>query len=429
MKHQMVLLYYRSILHEKQAERNEILILNHKYRKTAAVLIMAVFILTGLSGCGTVLSEIKSTADELQKKPATDIVSAAGAESGSVSESGTDAVSGEKYAYGTLDDETKQVYDEIVYAFSNRETVRSSTTNVDIIEQAYQAVRYDYCDFFWIESLSYVSYGKDDDITALEITPTYSMTEEEQETLQQQIDAEAESMLADAPTDGSDFDKALYVYETLIREVDYVEGAGNSQNIISVFINHETVCQGYAYATQYLLEKLGVACTTVLGRANGETHAWNLVVMDGSWYYIDTTWGNAQYVYRSVDGEELSEENILHSQYMDYDYFGVTTEMLLTTHEPDAAIELPVCTATADNYYVHKGLYVDVWDADTVGTIIQNGYQNGEEIVRIRFSDTALCEQAVQYFLTEGHLFDYCDGLESVQYLQEANSTVMVLVF
>lgn len=375
-----------------------------------------------LSGCGSIRTEIESAADGLQE-----ILTADSAPTGETMHE-VDSVSEGKYAYGTLDDETKQVYDEIVYAFSNRITVTSSTTDTNVMEQAYQAVRYDYCDFFWIESLSYVKYSREDEITALEIAPTYSMTEEEQEAMQQQIDAEAERMLADAPADGSDFDKALYVYETLIREVDYVVGAENSQNIISVFVNHETVCQGYAYATQYLLEKLGVVCTTVLGTANGETHAWNLVVMDDSYYYIDTTWGNSRFVYRSEDGEELSEENILRFQYMDYDYFGVTTEMLLTTHEPDSGIDLPFCTAMADNYYVHKGLYVDVWDADAVGAIIQCGYENGDEVVRIRFSDMELCEQAVRYFLTDGHVFDYCYGLESVQFLQEADSTVMVLV-
>ncbi|MCC8080678.1 MAG: hypothetical protein LUE14_08030 [Clostridiales bacterium] len=393
-----------------------------KNRKKVSVPVLILSFLIVLSGCGSIRTEIESAADGLQE-----ILTADSAPTGETMPE-VDSVSEGKYAYGTLDDETKQVYDEIVYAFSNRITVTSSTTDTNVMEQAYQAVRYDYCDFFWIESLSYVKYSREDEITALEIAPTYSMTEEEQEAMQQQIDAEAERMLADAPADGSDFDKALYVYETLIREVDYVVGAENSQNIISAFVNHETVCQGYAYATQYLLEKLGVACTTVLGSANGETHAWNLVVMDGFYYYIDTTWGNSQFVYRSEDGEELSEEDILRFQYMDYDYFGVTTEMLLTTHAPDAGINLPVCTATADNYYVHKGLYVDVWDADAVGAIIRSGYENGDEVVRIRFSDMELCEQAVRYFLTDGHVFDYCYGLESVQYLQEADSTVMVLV-
>ncbi|MFR5703889.1 MAG: hypothetical protein ACLUD0_19805 [Eubacterium ramulus] len=67
------------------------------------------------------------------------------------------------------------------------------------------------------------------------VTPEYSMSKEEQKKTQKQIDEEADRMLADAPTDGTDYDKALYVFEKLITEVDYVDDSADNQNIISVF--------------------------------------------------------------------------------------------------------------------------------------------------------------------------------------------------
>ncbi len=385
--------------------------------------LLTVVLAVAASGCTSAVGDADSAAGEAES------LTESGSSADAAQTEDTETASPEKYAYRTLDDEARQVYDEIVYSFLNRENVTVSTTDESVMELAYTAVRYDFCDFFWVDQFRYVQYSRGDEITSLELTPTWTMTEEEQEEVQQQIDAEADRMLADAPTDGSDFEKALYVYETLIREVDYNDSAENSQNIISVFLNHETVCQGYAYATQYLLEKLGVACATVIGRADGQTHAWNLVVMDGEYYYIDTTWGNTQFMYRNESGEELSEEDILRLEYLNYDYFGVTTQDLLVTHEPDSAISLPACTATADNYYVHEGLYVDSWDADAIGTILRSGYESGEGIVRIRFSDADLCRQAEQYFLNDGHLFDYCGEQQSVQYLRDENSSVMVLVF
>ncbi len=422
-----------------------------------AVLLAA--LLVGVSGCGlygglsSVIDEVSEvlagteTADSLTESGVTDRTGrpaeAGGAEdAGSTAESApakdTDLAAGsgsaqtgsvstaEPYAYQTLTQEEQVVYSEIVSAFTSRaEEMQISTTDPAVLEQAYQAVRYDHCEFFWVAEFAYVTYTRGDVITSIEIRPGYAMTAEEQEALQSQVDAEADRMLSGVPADGSDFDKALYVFETLVREVDYDVSAPDCQTILSAFLDHATVCQGYSYATQYLLERLGIPCTTVTGTADGESHAWNLVLLDGAYYYIDTTWGNSQFVNRN----DLGIEEIIPYKYVNYDYFGVTTEMLFRTHQPDGYIPLPVCEATADNYYVHKGLYFDTWDPDRIGEIFRQGYQNGEQIVRVRFSDSGLYEQALQYFLDDGNLFRWCDGLQTARYLENPGSNVLVVVF
>ena len=46
----------------------------------------------------------------------------------------------------------KLVYDEILYAIVHRkEEVQIATTDVEQMELAYLAVRYDYCDLFWLK--------------------------------------------------------------------------------------------------------------------------------------------------------------------------------------------------------------------------------------------------------------------------------------
>ena len=137
-------------------------------------------------------------------------------------------------------------------------------------------------------------------------------------------------MLADAPKEGSDYEKALYVFEKLIDEVDYVEDSADNQNIISVFLNHETICQGYAYATQYLLEKLGVSCTTVIGmsvtdRMHGIWCSWTEHII-----ILDTTWGNSQYLSRQSEQKRICAFQICglqlfrgcHSRYYAVPYTG-----------------------------------------------------------------------------------------------------------
>lgn len=338
-----------------------------------------------------------------------------------------DSVSEGNYAYETLDEDTRLVYDEIVYAIQNRkEKVRIATTDVSVMEKAYMAVRYDYCNFFWLEKFSYVTYRKGKNITAIDITPVYSVSEKEQESLQAKIENEAKHMLADAPVDGTDYEKALYVYETLIEQVDYDETSENNQNILSVFLNHRTICQGYAYATQYLLERLGIPCTTVVGTAEGENHAWNLIRLDGAYYYMDTTWGNSQYMYRD-SGE--SAQSVKGKKFIDYDYMAVDTETLMDTHQADPTIPLPECTESKDNYYVHEGKYFASWDPEKIGDVIRTAYEQGENQVQIKFSDMELYEQAFQYFVENYHIEDYCSGLDTLRYLENSGNNVLFLQF
>lgn len=368
-------------------------------------------LLAGLAGCGTDVETLTTQVEQM-------VTGDHPLEAATVSQ--------EKYAYNTLDDHTKAVYDEIVYAIRNREErVQIATTDIDEMELAYLAVRYDYCDLFWLEQFSYVTYSREDEITAIEITPEYSMTAEDQAQIQQQIDAETERILANAPTNGTDYDKALYVFERLISEVDYVEGSENNQNIISVFLNHQTICQGYAYATQYLLEKLGIPCTTVVGTVSTGAHAWNLVLLDGDYYYIDTTWGNSQYLALQDDGS-MSDAT---SKYIDYNYFAATTESLMQSHTADERIPLPECTATQDNYYVHEGRYVSQWDEAFIGQLFGDAYSSGEPIIQVKFSNADLYEQTVQHFIEEYGIADYCPGLHTFRYMEDIEGCVLFVLF
>ena len=374
------------------------------------IFLFLMVLVSGLTGCGKNADEV---ADRMEK-----IVTGNNPLE-------VKTVSQDKYAYDTLPDNTKLVYDEILYAIMHREEkVQIATTDVDEMELAYLAVRCDYCNLFWLKQFSYVTYNRGDEITAIMVTPEYSMSKEEQKKTQKQIDEEADRMLADAPTDGTDYDKALYVFEKLITEVDYVDDSADNQNIISVFLNHETICQGYAYATQYLLEKLGISCTTVLGNVSDGPHAWNLAKLDGDYYYIDTTWGNSQYLSR----QDEQKENVV-SKYIDYNYFGASTADIMQSHTADERISLPECTATADNYYVHEGRYITEWNPETIGAIFAQAYQNGENMVQVKFASTDLYEQAMQYFVEEYGIAKYCPGLQSFHYMEDIEGCVLFIVY
>lgn len=216
----------------------------------------------------------------------------------------------------------------------------------------------------------------------------------------------------------SSYDKIKHVYDQLAQNVEYVPGAQDSQNIISVFLRNQTVCQGYACAVQYLLERLGIQSVIVSGTARGESHAWNLVALEDGYYYMDVTWGNTKYL--DKEGGE--------TPYIDYKYLAMTTDEMEIEHVPDGALELPECTAVANNYFHKEGNYIVQWEPDRIGQKLAQAWEQGESIT-LRFSEKALMEQVFQYFVTESHVADYCNGLTKINFIQDDEWNEIRFVF
>lgn len=326
----------------------------------------------------------------------------------------------DRYVYGTLGEEERKVYDEIYQAIDSHESkVRVDTLDQKVLEHAYRAVMADHGEIFWVSGYVYTRYTMGVQTVGLDFAPEYTMTLEERETFQTQIDAAVQEILAGAAGAAGDYEKAKYVFEYLAQNVDYETGAPDNQNIISVFLNRSTVCQGYANATQYLLTLLGIQSAVVTGTAEGEAHAWNLVRLDGDYYFIDTTWGNS--AYNNGTDEETS--------FVNYNYFAVTTEEIEKTHRADEFPTLPVCTAVEDNYYRREGKYFSEWNPDAIGSVYARAYDAGEGRAAVKFSSPELYAQAKRYLLDEQHILDYCGGLTTLSYIEDTQQKVLILNF
>lgn len=329
-----------------------------------------------------------------------------------------ESVSYDRYAYQQLTDEEKLTYDQIYNCVNEYKTkITVSTKSSANLQKAYEAMMADYGDLFWISGYQYNTYSSGDSIDGVEFEPKYTVSKEQRDLYMATIENTASEWLAGIDTDASDFEKALYVFETLIEKVDYDTESPENQNILSVFLYQSTVCQGYADAAWYLLDKLGIKSTVITGTANGESHAWNLVYLDGAYYYMDVTWGNSRYL--NGNNEKTKRVN--------YAYFAMTTEEISQNHVIQSSFEVPECLSNADNYFVHEGLYYDWFGVDAIGNRLAESYNSQDKEISLKFSSSDLYSRVITYFIDDNHLSDYCKGLSSVYYLLDENANVITI--
>lgn len=325
-----------------------------------------------------------------------------------------------RFAYDSLSAEEQIWYQEIEQALGtmSEETKLSeecleSGLDESCIDKIFQCVLNDHPEIFYVDGYTYTKYCRGVRTVAIDFAGNYQLTKEEAVERKAEIDQAVQAIVDNVDMQASDYNKVKYVFETLIRRTEYDLNAPDNQNIYSVFVGGSSVCQGYAKATQYLLNCLGVECTLVQGTVeNGQGHAWNLVRVDGSYYYVDTTWGDASYQQedgQSVDGQYLPEIN--------YDYLCVTTEQLLRTHTISSIVPMPECMDTAANYYVQEGALFESYDKEQMARLFKQAADRGENDVTVKCANEECFRLIKSALIDEQDIFDYLpDGYKTVSY-------------
>lgn len=322
------------------------------------------------------------------------------------------------YAYSTLGEKEKGIYDAIYNAFLNFDReVAVDRCGQETLSRIFYSVISDHTDLFWVDGYSYyvstAALGQ-----KIIFCPAYTMSGEEKKTFEGQVEAAESDWLSALPADADDYTKSRFIYEALVQRVDYVEGAADNQNILSVFLNGQSVCQGIANAAAVLLQREGIQAAVVRGNANGSAHAWNLVRLDGEYYYFDATWGNSDYL-----NGEAGAKNV------NYAYLNVTSEELSATHTAAADFPVPDCTATADSYYRREGRYFASVNHANMGGVLRKAYASGSGQCSLKFSSAELFDEAKQYLITDGNVGLYCPGLRQIYYNERRDMLVLNIYF
>ena len=98
----------------------------------------------------------------------------------------------------------------------------------------------------------------------------------------------------------TDGEKIQAIHDYLVRNFHYdMAGFRNfrkrtSQDAVTVLKYKAGVCEGYSHITAAMLRAAGIPAKVVSGTASGGLgsggHAWNHVLVNEEWKFLDTTW-------------------------------------------------------------------------------------------------------------------------------------------
>lgn len=263
----------------------------------------------------------------------------------------TEEIYNNKYYYNQLDEKSKIIY---TYFENNIENMKSGSYTIKLpnslskiedteelnkyFQSAVDALMMDRVDLFYIDiskislTIKTLTYGADIS-RQLYITPNnnenylddYFSDKEKIDNVLNSINNVTQNIISNAY--GNQYEQVKFVHNWLIDNLEYDSNPdSNSYNIYGALINKKAVCEGYAEAFKYIMDRLNIPCVLISGTATNssdktENHEWNAVRVNGNWYAIDVTWDDPII----INGGKLNDKNR-------YKYFLKGSSNITTNH-------------------------------------------------------------------------------------------------
>ncbi len=133
----------------------------------------------------------------------------------------------------------------------------------------------------------------------------------------------------------SDYECVKAIHDYIVQNIDYgfigindKYGSDLAHRAEGALLYDTAVCQGYAEAFEVLCSSVGIQAYMMYGKAGDsdgyQSHAWNIVRINGEWYQLDCTWddplvngnvvkdgSNITYTYFLLTDKEMYEDHVL----------------------------------------------------------------------------------------------------------------------
>jgi len=253
--------------------------------------------------------------------------------------------------------------------------IREYNINKDEIVDLINEIINDTPEIFYYDGFKY-SYETSGELVE-SVSFIYSYTFEEIEEMKMELYNKTDWILRNVINDSmNDYEKELAIHDYIINNAVYdIENLNNdtlkhsAYSMYGILIEGKAVCTGYAKTMQYFLDKFNIDNQLIFGDANGQSHVWNLVKLNGEYYHVDVTF----------DDPVSSQENILRRN-----YFNVTDELIKKNHIWNTE-EYTKAVSMNENYFVRDQSYAE--DEIELISIIKMRIKNGEKDINVLIKD------------------------------------------
>ena len=215
----------------------------------------------------------------------------------------------------------------------------------------------------------------------------------------------------------NDYQKELYIYQTIFKDLVFDDYAPHAGSIYGALIDHSARCEGISKAFAWCMQGCGMECLTIVGTPLWEnssaysSHSWNIALVDGNYYHVDLAADNLPslrdektsplFGFFNSDDEQVSRTHLIHSIFNE--------------------LGVPACSSKLLNYHIYNHLYIDSQtdiQQQFFGILKEHYQKNSETTLSIRMENEAAyhrfienCSDWFSRFLTEYDLPECYDEL------------------